>query len=151
MSTHHIALNWRYAQHPVETNTYSRTHQITLEGAQTINVSAALEYKGELECADPEQLLLSALASCHMLTFLAIAERQGYQIEQYQDTPTAYLEKDTQGRMAVTRIELTPRVSLSGDKQLDAAILAKLHERAHRHCFIASSITAQVVVTPRFD
>lgn len=151
MSAHHITLNWHYTQHPTEANTYSRTHQITLEGAQTLNVSASLEYKGEPECADPEQLLLSALASCHMLTFLAVAEQQGYHVEQYQDTPTAYLEKNAQGRMALTRIELTPLVSLRGEQQPDAAMLDKLHERAHRHCFIANSISAQVVVTPRFS
>jgi organic hydroperoxide reductase OsmC/OhrA len=114
-------------------------------------MSAATEYKGDPNCADPEQLFLTALASCHMLTFLAIAEVKGYRVESYRDAPVAYLEKNAAGRLAVTRIELSPQVSFSGDKQPDQAALARLHDGAHRNCFIANSITTRIKVISALD
>lgn len=148
MSLHHTTIGWQRAAHATEAETYSRNHTATLNGGQTVAVSASTEYKGDPHAADPEQLLLTALASCHMLTFLAIAELQGYQVESYRDTPVAHLEKNAEGRLAVTRIELSPQVRFGGDKQPDDAALEKLHNGAHRNCFIAHSITARVTVTP---
>lgn len=148
MSEHRTSIAWQRAANAADPATYSRNHLATLNGGQQVNVSASAEYQGDPACADPEQLLLTALASCHMLTFLAIAAIQGYQVESYRDAPVAHLEKNEAGRLAVTRIELAPQVSFSGDKQPDAAALAKLHDGAHRNCFIAHSITAQVTVNP---
>ncbi len=148
MSQHHSKIEWQRAAHPTEAETFSRNHVATLNGGQTVAMSSAADYKGDPEAADPEQMLLSALGSCHMLTFLAVAEVKGYRVERYSDTPVAYLEKNAEGRMAVTRIELSPQVSFSGDKQPDDEALAKLHVSAHRNCFIAHSITAEVTVNP---
>lgn len=147
MSLHHTTIDWQRTPHATGADTYSRNHLATLNGGQAVAVSASSEYKGDPDCADPEQLLLTALASCHMLTFLAIAEFQGYRVECYRDNPIARLEKNAEGRMAVTRIELSPQVRFDGDKQPDDAALAKLHDGAHRNCFIAHSITARVTVT----
>ena len=148
MSQHHTLIAWQRAPHATDANTYSRNHVATLNGDQTVAVSAAVDYKGDAASADPEQLLLTALASCHMLTFLAIAELQGFRVEHYRDAPVAHLEKNADGRMAVTRIELSPQVRFGGDKQPDDAALARLHAGAHRNCFIAHSITATVTVNP---
>ncbi len=148
MSVHQATIEWQRAPHATEAQTYSRNHQALLHGGQVLNVSASAEYKGDPACADPEQLLLSALASCHMLTFLAIAELKGYVVEHYRDTPLGHLEKNAEGRMAVTRIELSPAVRFGGDSQPDAAALAKMHAAAHRNCFIANTISAAVSVTP---
>lgn len=146
MSVHQATIEWQRAPNPVDAQTYSRNHQALLNGGQSVNVSASVEYKGDPACTDPEQLLLSALGSCHMLTFLAIADLQGYTVEHYRDTPTGHLEKNAQGRMAITRIELSPVVRFGSDKQPDAAALTKMHASAHRNCFIASSINAAVTV-----
>ncbi len=145
MSLHRTTIDWQRTAHASAASTYSRNHRAMLAG-QSLAVSASPEYQGDPECADPEQLLLTALASCHLLTFLAIAEIQGYRVESYRDAPVAHLEKNAAGRMAVTRIELSPEVRFAGDRQPDAAALAKLHDSAHRNCFIASSITARVTV-----
>ena len=147
MSQHHATLDWQRTPHATDAATYSRNHVATLNGGQTVAVSASTEYKGDAHCADPEQLLLTALSSCHMLTFLAIAELQGYRVESYRDTPVAHLEKNAEGRMAVTRIELSPQVSFGGDKLPDDTALARLHDGAHRNCFIAHSITARVTLS----
>lgn len=148
MSQHHTLIDWQRAPHAADANTYSRNHMATLNGEQTVAVSAAVDYKGDPACADPEQLLLTALASCHMLTFLAIAELQGYRVEAYHDAPVAHLEKNADGRMAVTRIELSPQVRFGGEKLPDEAALTRLHAGAHRNCFIAHSISATVRVNP---
>lgn len=148
MSVHQASIEWQRAPNAQEAQTYSRRHRDLFNGGQALNVSAGVDFKGDADSADPEQLLLSALGSCHMLTFLAIAELQGYTVEHYRDKPVGHLEKNAQGRMAITRIELSPVVGFSGDKQPDAAALAKLHASAHRNCFIASSINAEVSVLP---
>ena len=148
MSQHHSKIEWQRAAHPTEADTFSRNHVATLNGGQTLKLSSAAVYKGDPDAADPEQMLLTALATCHMLTFLAVAEVKGFLVERYVDNPVAHLEKNAEGRMAVTRMELSPQVSFSGDKQPDAEALDKLHASAHRNCFIGQSITSQVTVTP---
>ena len=148
MSQHHSKIEWQRAAHPTEADTFSRNHVATLNGGQRLKLSSAAVYKGDPDAADPEQMLLTALASCHMLTFLAVAEVKGFLVERYVDNPVAHLEKNAEGRMAVTRMELSPQVSFSGDKQPDAEALDKLHASAHRNCFIGQSITSQVTVTP---
>lgn len=149
MSTHTISLEWQRQPHSQNAQTYSRSHTSILNGDQRLRVSAAPAYMGDPHCVDPEQLLLNALSSCHLLAFLAITEIHGYLVEQYYDAPIAYLEKNEEGRMAVTRIELTPTVVFSRDsRQPDAGTLARLHDQAHRSCFIARSIRATVSIMP---
>ena len=148
MSQHLSRIEWQRAAHPTEADTFSRNHAATLNGGQTVKLSSAVDYKGDPDAADPEQMLLTALASCHMLTFLAVAEVKGLRVERYVDNPVAHLEKNAEGRMAVTRIDLSPQVSFSGDNQPDAEALDKLHASAHRTCFIAHSITSKVTVKP---
>lgn len=146
MSEHKATIEWKRQPHPQDERTYSRNHVATLNGGQTLNVSASTEYKGDGACADPEQLLINAVASCHMLTFLAIAEFQGYRVAEYRDNAVGYLEKNDAGKMAVTRIVLSPAVTFAGDKRPDEAALAKIHAGAHKNCFIANSVTADVTV-----
>lgn len=143
MSQHSAAIQWFRAPHPLDQRTYSRNHLAALNGQQSVNVSASIDYKGDPACADPEQLLVSALASCHMLTFLAIAEFQGYRVDKYEDNAVGHLEK-TNGGMAITRIDLAPKVTFSGDKIPDTDALNRLHAGAHKNCFIGNSITAKV-------
>ena len=147
MSKHHATIDWQRSAHATEADTFSRRHQATVNGGQTIDMSAAAESKGDADAADPEQLLLTSLASCHMLTFLAIADLKGYHVERYHDTPVAYLEKNIDGRMAVTRIELSPQIRFGGDAPPpDDEMLERLHDSAHRSCFIANSITTRVTI-----
>lgn len=146
MSQHHAAIQWHRAPHALEDNTYSRNHVATLNGPQSVNVSASVEYKGDAACADPEQMLVSAVASCHMLTFLAIADFQGYRVEQYEDAAVGYLEKAEGGGLAITRIELSPKIVFGGSKVPDAAALGRIHSGAHKNCFIGNSLKTKVSV-----
>jgi len=150
MSQHHASILWQRATHADDHTTYSRNHVARLNGGQTVNVSAAVNYKGDSACADPEQLMISAVASCHMLTFLAIAEFQGYTVEQYEDNAVGHLEKGEGSGLSVTRIVLSPRITFGGDKIPDAQALTRIHATAHKNCFIANSLktTVTIAATP---
>lgn len=114
-----------------------------------MRVSASVEYKGDEDCADPEQMLVSAVSSCHMLFFLAIADHQGFVVDRYEDQALGYLEKGSAGRPVITRIELSPVVTFGGDKIPDDAAINRMHAGAHKSCFIGNSITADVVIKDR--
>ena len=146
MSEHRADLSWRRRDHETEAGTYSRNHTVTLNGGQSVKVSASVEYLGDAQCADPEQLLISSLSSCHMLFFIAVAERRGFKVDSYKDSPVGYLEKTERGGMSVTRIELSPEVTFQGDREIDAETLSKIHHSAHRNCFIANSLNAEVSI-----
>ena len=102
------------------------------------------EYWGDTTCANPEAL--ARRSSCHMLTFLAIAARKRYTVEYYTDDAVAVLEKNADGAVAVTRVELNPSVRFSGPPTPSPEEITALHEKAHQHCFIANSIKWEVVV-----
>lgn len=125
---------------------FNRNHTILLGGKQVINNSAAAEYLGNVGMSNPEELLASALASCHMLTFLAVACKSGYTVDSYIDDATATLDKNDDGKLAVTVIDLKPKIVFSGEKIPDEEKLKSLHEKAHRNCFIANSIKSKVNV-----
>lgn len=146
MSVHAATISWSHAPHRDEPETYSRSHTSELNGGQMLNVSSSVDYKGDADHADPEQMLVSALASCHMLFFLAIAEVKGLRVASYEDRATGLLEKNEAGRMAITRITLSPKIIFEGDNAPDAAELEKIHASAHRNCFIANSINAEIIV-----
>ena len=124
----------------------SRAHTWTFSGQQTLRASAAAEYGGDPEHTNPEEALVAAVSGCHMLTFLVIAAKRGFAVEQYDDAAGGVLGKNAHGRMAVTHITLRPRIRFGGDKQPDAAALDQLHEAAHRNCFVANSLACEVTV-----
>lgn len=148
MSEHSAALHWSRQGRDFSYETYSRDHQLRFENGQSSLASAAPDYHGNPEALNPETLLIGALASCHMLTFLAVCAKRGFVVESYEDRASGQLGKNADGKTAITRITLRPRVLFSGDKQPDAAELGRLHDRAHGHCFIAQSVRAEVNVEP---
>ena len=81
-----------------------------------------------------------------MLTFLAIACKQKFVLDSYEDEAIGYMEKDAEGRMAITRVELRPKLTWSGDRIPSAEELDKMHHAAHENCFIANSVKTNVTV-----
>jgi organic hydroperoxide reductase OsmC/OhrA len=144
-SEHRIELNWSRDGGPFERGNYPRDHVVRFAGGQTLrNSAAAGVYGGNPAASNPEELLLAALSSCHMLTFLAVAANRGYVIDSYHDEAVALLDKNAEGRMAVVKAVLAPKVRFAGDRQPGAEDYAKLHERAHAACFIANSVKTTV-------
>lgn len=148
MSTHKVNIDWQRSPHPEQVETYSREHTADYGHGLTLPVTAAAEYLGDPSKADPEQLLVSAVASCHMLFFLAVAEGSGYIVESYTDEAAGTVSKLETGGMWVSRINLKPKVQFGGSKRPDSKAIERLHERAHKGCFVGNSLKAQVVVAP---
>lgn len=144
MSEHRIALDWSRNGGPFDRGNYSPDHLIRYSGGQTLHGSPSSAFMGNDAYADPEQLLLSALSSCHMLTFLAVAANRGYVIDSYHDDAVAELGKNADGKIAVVKATLAPKVTFSGDKRPNADEYAALQARAHAACFIANSVKTQV-------
>ncbi len=151
MSDHRIALHWQRQGAPFARESYNRDHSIHFQGGQELNASSAAGYGGNPAHADPEQQLLAALSSCHCLTFLAVVANRGQVVDDYQDDAECELGKNADGKSAVTRAVLRPRVRFAGDNPPSAEDVRKWHERAHSACFIANSVRTEVLVEPRFD
>ena len=111
-----------------------------------VQASGSPEYFGTASRVNPDEAVIAATASCHMLTFLSIAAKQRLRVLSYVDRPHGVVEKNAEGRFAITRINLRPKVVFEED--VDAAALAKLHESAHRNCFVANSLRSEVTVEP---
>jgi organic hydroperoxide reductase OsmC/OhrA len=146
MSTYTINLEWKQDSDDFSYEKYNRNHSISFSGNQTLKNSASPEYYGNTDMSNPEELLASALASCHMLTFLAIASKSGYNVQSYRCKAEAVLGKNDDGKMSVTEITLTPEIVYNGDKHPSDEQLKSLHEKSHKNCFIAQSLKTKVNV-----
>ncbi len=145
MSEHKATVKWSRDGKDFTYKTYSRDHTWRLNGNE-IPASATPAYLGNPERVDPEAAFVAALSSCHMLTFLALAANRGFVVDSYEDEAVGHLEKNASGKMAVTRVELHPNIAFGGGKQPGAADLEALHDKAHKECFIANSVTTAVKV-----
>ena len=131
---------------------YSRGHEWQFDGGLTVPASSSpLSVPLPMSVAanlDPEEALVAATSSCHMLFFLSLAAQRGYVIDDYRDAAVGELGKNAAGRLAMTRIVLRPRIAFAGTPPSPEA-LAALHHDAHERCYIANSLTADVVVEER--
>jgi len=148
MSEHKAAIIWARNGADFSYKTYSRDHVWRFDNGVETPASAAPAYLGNPQRVDPESAFVAAMSSCHMLTFLALASYKGFVVDNYDDNAVGFLEKNADGKLAVTRVELRPRILFSGDKQPTQADLDWLHEKAHKECFIANSVTTEVNVAP---
>lgn len=146
MDAFKVDLKWTRNSPDFNYKTYDRTHTITLSGGFSYAASAAPEFLGKAQLVNPEEGLLAALMSCHMLTFLAIAANSKLIVDSYEDTCTATLEKNEQGKLCLKNATIKPVVRFGEGKVLDAEALKKLHEKAHANCFIANSIKTHVTI-----
>jgi len=145
MSEHRIALHWNRATPDFNLKSYNRDHALTFKNGQSLAMSAAPAYKGNPLCVDPEEALVGSLASCHMLTFLAIAAGRTFTVDSYEDNAVGVLEKNADGRLAITRVTLKPQIRFA-DPAPTADELHDIHEKAHANCFIANSVTTIVTI-----
>jgi organic hydroperoxide reductase OsmC/OhrA len=118
-----------------------RAHEVLL-GAQSLASSSAIEFGGDETKSNPETLLVGALSSCHMLWFLGLARKKGFEIASYEDDAEAVLD----GRR-FTSATLRPTVRWAGDPP-DPDAIEDLHRRSHELCFIANSVEFPVGVEP---
>ncbi len=147
MGLYHATVRWR-REGDFLAGQYSRVHDIDFDGltvkgsASLHNVPAPLAIE---EAADPEELLVASISTCHMLWFLDLAHRAGIVIEAYEDAAEGVLAKNGEGKIAMTKVTLRPKVASAAS----AEMLEKVHHDAHERCFIANSVKSEVVVEAR--
>ncbi len=127
-------------------NRVAKTHRISIQGKQDLKVSAAKAFKGDADLLNPEDLLLSSLMSCHMMSYLYVCGQHKINVLSYHDNANALLETYPDGSGKIIEIHLNPHVIISDASQVDLAL--SLHEEANRLCFIANSCNFQVYHQP---
>jgi organic hydroperoxide reductase OsmC/OhrA len=154
MSTYTATIRWsRDGAEGFAKGQFSRAHTWAFDGGAVVPASASPHIVpapwSDAAGVDPEEAFIASLASCHMLFFVDFARRAGFVVDDYVDEAEGELGKRADGRMAMTRVTLHPRITWGGNLP-DAATLTDLHHRAHEACFIANSVTTEVVVvTPQ--
>jgi organic hydroperoxide reductase OsmC/OhrA len=146
MSEHKVTLEWKRESENFSYESYNRDHVWVFEGGARLPTSAAPAYRGNPAHVNPEEGLVAALSSCHMLTFLAVAAKKQFVVDHYSDHAVGFLEKNQKGKLAITRVVLHPRIAFGGTTRPTPEQIAALHERAHSECFIANSVTTEVTV-----
>jgi organic hydroperoxide reductase OsmC/OhrA len=151
MSEHRARIVWKCAGDFAK-GKYSREHSWTFDGGATVAASSSpsavpVPYSNPAG-VDPEEAFVASLSSCHMLTFLFVAYRRGFQVEAYEDDAVGVMTKNDKGVLWVSQVVLRPAVTYGGDKRPTPAEEESLHHAAHEQCFISSSVKTEIVVKP---
>jgi len=150
MSTYTAKISWKNDSPETFTkNRYSRAHTWAFDGGIEVPASSSphavrLPFSVE-EAVDPEEALVAAVSSCHMLTFLWVAAKKGFLIESYEDNAVGEMTSTNDWKQWISKITLDPQI-VWGDKTPTAQELKELHHEAHAQCYIANSIKSEVVV-----
>ena len=145
---HRATIDWKRTSDSFTYETYNRDHEWIFHSL-AVPASTTPQYLGDAARVNPEEGFIASLSSCHMLTFLAICTKRKFSIDSYRDEAVGYLEKNEQGRLAMTRVVLRPQITWSPGVSVSAADLDRLHHEAHEGCFIANSVKTNVTVEPR--
>ena len=150
MSEHKATIRWAFPGGDFLKGRYSREHTWSFDGGVTIPASSSpaavpKPYSNEAN-VDPEEAFVASLSSCHMLTFLFVASRAGFEILSYEDEAVGTMTKNERGVAWVSAVVLRPRLVYGGDKRPSRADEDKLHHAAHDQCFIANSVKTVVTV-----
>lgn len=152
MGEYNASIIWERAGARFTDNRYSRAHRWTFDGGASVKASAS-PYVVPVPLSDPagvnpEEAFVAALSSCHMLWFLSIAAQRGFTVDSYRDDAVGHMERNPEGRLAMTRVVLRPMIRFSGPKTPDPEQIETMHDEAHHECFIANSVRTVVSVEP---
>ena len=126
---------------------YDRDHEVLAAGKPVIAGSSDPAFRGDPRRWNPEELLVAALAQCHMLWFLHLAATDGVVVTGYVDTPTGTMAENQDGSGEFTDVLLRPEVVVRAAEMVER--VEPLHEQAHRMCFLARSVSFPVRHEPR--
>lgn len=153
MATHDAVIEWTRPEPTSDADFlaghYSRAHTIGFDHGVSLPGSASpsvVRAPWSITAADPEELLVAATATCHMLWFLDFARRAGLAVRRYRDNPKGVMGKMPDGSIGITRITLRPDATFA--KPPSATELSAMHHEAHAACNIANSIRSEVIVEP---
>jgi len=147
---HTATITWARSGPDFLAGKYSREHTWKFDGGVVVPASPSpsvvpAPYSNPAS-VDPEEAYVAAVASCHMLTFLFLASRKGFEVESYADTAVGHMTKNERGVPWVSTVELSPKIGYGADRRPSATEEADLHHAAHEQCYIAASIRTEVRV-----
>ncbi len=148
MSEHRATIRWRCEGSEFLRGRYSREHTWTFDGGVTVPTSPSpsvvpAPYSNPA-CVDPEEAFVAAVSSCHMLTFLYLASKQGFQVDRYDDEAVGVMTKNEKAVPWISLITLNPKIVYGGPTLPTPTDEQHLHHLAHEQCFIANSIKTEV-------
>jgi organic hydroperoxide reductase OsmC/OhrA len=150
MASYTATISWKRGADVFTDGKYSRAHEVSFDAPLTILASSSPHVvrlpMSRADAVDPEEMLVASLSSCHMLSFLYVAQRAGFAIDSYVDNAEGVMAKNEAGGMWVSKVTLKPDIVWIGDKKPSAEEVHHLHHRAHEECFIANSYKGEVVV-----
>lgn len=148
MATYRATIEWTLKDgEDFPNGRYSRAHTVSFV-EHVVPATASRHIVGKWAApgaVDPEEMLVASISNCHMLTFLHRARLAGLVVTAYRDASEGVMEKNAEGRMAVTRVTLRPEITYAGRRPTDAE-RDHLHHEAHEECFIANSVKTEIVV-----
>lgn len=152
MSKYLAEVLWQRGEQPFTDDRYSRRHVLRFDGGLEVPGSSSPQIVpaplSDPAALDPEEAFVAALASCHMLWFLSIAARRRFCVDSYSDAAVGTMARNAAGKLAITRVLLRPKVEFSGERLPDRQEIDAMHREAHAECFIANSVTTEVVCEP---
>jgi organic hydroperoxide reductase OsmC/OhrA len=153
MSEHKARIEWTHARGDFLKGTYSREHTWKFDGGVVVPASPAPSsvrppYSNPAN-VDPEEAFVAAISSCHMLTFLYLAGRQGFEVVSYEDEALGVMTTNERGIPWVSSVVLKPRVVYGSERKPTRLQENELHHAAHDGCYIANSVKTQITVERR--
>ena len=154
MSDYQATISWQRGSAPFTDNKYSRAHTWTFDGGIEVPASSSPSVVkapySNAQAVDPEEAFVASLSSCHMLWFLSIAAQRGFCVDRYVDAASGVMSRNAAGKLAMTRVTLRPDVAFAGERLPTREEIVAMHHAAHDECFIANSVTTEVVCEPVF-
>jgi organic hydroperoxide reductase OsmC/OhrA len=125
---------------------YSRSHTATIENKPPLQLTTDNAKFGDKSILNPEDLLLTALSSCHMLSYLYLCAQAGIVVVGYTDNATGLMIENSRGGGSFTEVVLRPEVIIAADSNVLQA--NAMHHKAHEICYIANSVNFDVKIEP---
>jgi len=154
MAQYTAEILWHRGEQDFLGNTYSRRHSMRFDGGAEVPGSSSPHVVplpfSDAAAVDPEEAFVASLSSCHMLWFLTMAMKRKFNVDRYFDSASGMMEKNAEGRLAMTVVTLRPEVTFSGDNLPTHEQIEHMHHRAHEECFIANSVKTEVRCEPVF-
>jgi organic hydroperoxide reductase OsmC/OhrA len=150
MSEHKARISWKRNGPDFLKGKYSREHTWTFDGGVTVPASSSPSVVpapfSNANAVDPEEAFVASLSSCHMLTYVWLACREGFIVDSYEDDAVGTMAKNERGVPWVNQVTLHPKITYTEDKLPSSEDEERLHHAAHEQCFIANSVKTEVKV-----
>ena len=128
------------------TRTYDRSHTVKIDGKPEIFLTTDNPAVGDKSKLNPEDLLVTAISSCHMLSYLYLCSIEGVVITSYIDNTSGIMIEQASGGGSFKEVTLNPIFYVAHESMVETAI--ELHHKAHEICYIANSVNFEVKCNP---